>query len=130
MKHIILQGNKVYFGEGLAGTQEQRFKEINEDTKMKYDGFIIYEIWPDFVEMNQIYVAIRNKRKGLATRLFKHLEKKAVSLGHDKIYIRVTFSVEDLEHPFYNLLVKLGYQKRILPVALPELGKEIWYKYL
>jgi len=128
-QHIILKDDKVIMGEGYGNTQQKRFFEINEDTLMDIEAFMIYVVWDDFVEMNQIYVGTQHRQKGLGHKLFDVLEDKAVSIGRPCIKIRIMID-ESNGNPMWNLLTSRKYQPKLLDVALPELGREIWYKKL
>ena len=129
IKHIIISGEDVEFGDG--GVPGMWSHEVSTEVAMEPDAFLLYIPYDDFVEMRQIYVALRNHRQGLGTKILKHCEEKTKELGKKKIAIRVGFTPgDDDDHPFRKFLIKRRYKKEIDFPPQYGLVPEVWLKKL
>ena len=93
-------------------------------------GFIRYIVvrdrpdWEDYIEMRQVYVLARHRKFGIATRLFKELEKVAREEKIKTIYIKAYFAPHE-ENAFCLFLRAYGYKQ--LP---QEPSKFDWEKHV
>lgn len=97
---IIIENNQVREIEPYEPIDMPQEWTLNDT--LPYQAMARYEMIGDEVNLIQIYVKRSERRKGLARKIFKYLEKKG------KVRIRTT--AEDTEI-FGKFLKKMGYKR-------------------
>ena len=128
IKNIQLKDKEITFEDGNVPGDWSH--EHSHHVDMPVDAFILYLECNGFVEMRQIYIAERSRRKGFGSKIMKAYEDKVKELGYDMSAVRALFGENDPEHPFQQFLINRGYE---VDPDFPHnhgLGPEVWVKKL
>ena len=124
---IVCDDGKVSRQEGYG---ELGWSTGGDESVCPHQGFIRYivcrnrEGYEPYVEMRQVYVLAIHRRKGVATKLFKELEKITREEKLDTIYVQAFFAPNE-ENDFCRFLRKMKYLQ-----SPPAPEKFEWVKHV